>query len=157
MSGAHTDSRFMRTFQRGHKQWCGTYGTDYFSAMPMLPACEFRRSARCRDGPTAIAWRVAFEDPQEHEAGFDCSLVASIREPTSLATKCSRDDGGLGRAGRQTDRRIRGSFLRARRAAPAVASLKRWRGMLIIAKRRRCSARVSKSASTKISTVSSLA
>src|SRR6266478_6563608 len=45
----------------------------------------------------------------------------------------------------------------ARRAAPAVASLKRWRGILIIAKRRRSSARVSKSASTKISTVSSLA
>ena len=45
----------------------------------------------------------------------------------------------------------------ARRAAAAVASLKRWRGMLSRAKRRRSSGSVSKSASMKISTVSSLA
>jgi hypothetical protein len=38
-----------------------------------------------------------------------------------------------------------------------VASLNRWRGMFIMAKRRRSSACVSKSASTKISTVFSLA
>jgi hypothetical protein len=44
----------------------------------------------------------------------------------------------------------------ARRAAAAVASLKRWRGMLRRAKRRRVSGSVSKSASMKISTVSSL-
>ena len=44
----------------------------------------------------------------------------------------------------------------ARRAAAAVASLNRWRGMLRRAKRRRCSETVSKSASIKISTVSSL-
>jgi hypothetical protein len=49
------------------------------------------------------------------------------------------------------------SFLAARRAASPVASLKRWRGMLSIAKRRRSSACVSKSASMNISTVSSLA
>ena len=40
------------------------------------------------------------------------------------------------------------SFLDARRAASPVASLKRWRGMLSIANRRRPSACVSKSAST---------
>ena len=44
-----------------------------------------------------------------------------------------------------------------RRAAAPDASLNRFRGMLRIAKRRRSSAWVSKSASTKISTVSSLA
>jgi hypothetical protein len=45
---------------------------------------------------------------------------------------------------------------RARRAAAAVASLKRWRGTLSRAKRRRSSGRVCESASMKISTVSSL-
>jgi hypothetical protein len=45
----------------------------------------------------------------------------------------------------------------ARRAVAAVASLNRWRGMLRSAKRRRSSGIVLKSASTKISTVSSLA
>jgi hypothetical protein len=44
-----------------------------------------------------------------------------------------------------------------RRAAVPEASLNRFRGMLRIATRRRSSAWVSKSASTKISTVSSLA
>ena len=44
-----------------------------------------------------------------------------------------------------------------RRVAAAVASLNRWRGMLRRAKRRRSSGNVSKSASMKISTVSSLA
>jgi hypothetical protein len=43
-----------------------------------------------------------------------------------------------------------------RRVAAAVASLNRWRGMLRRAKRRRSSGNVSKSASMKISTVSSL-
>src|SRR5260370_34705689 len=45
----------------------------------------------------------------------------------------------------------------ARRATAAVASLNRWRGMLRMAKRRRSSGSMSKSASMKISTVSSLA
>jgi hypothetical protein len=45
----------------------------------------------------------------------------------------------------------------ARRAAAAVASLNRWRGMLRSAKRRRLSGSMSESASMKISTVSSLA
>src|SRR5689334_14449163 len=45
----------------------------------------------------------------------------------------------------------------ARRAAAAVASLNRWRGMLKSAKRRRFSGSMSKFASMQISTVSSLA
>src|SRR5262249_39398651 len=49
------------------------------------------------------------------------------------------------------------TLMTALRAASPVASLKTWRGMLSIANRRRPSACVSKSASTKISTVSSLA
>jgi hypothetical protein len=47
--------------------------------------------------------------------------------------------------------------VRGCRATAAVASLNRWRGMLRMAKRRRFSGSVSKSASMKISTVSSLA
>src|SRR5215470_5634431 len=53
------------------------------------------------------------------------------------------------------DEEARGDFA-PRRAAAAVASLNRWRGMLRRAKRRRSSGSVSKSASTKISTISSL-
>ena len=53
--------------------------------------------------------------------------------------------------------RLYRSFLVARRAASPVAWLNCWRGTLTSAKRRRSSGSVSKSASTNISTVASLA
>ena len=73
------------------------------------------------------------------------AVTGSCKRCTALVGEITRhgEDAGRGFA--------------ARRAAAAVASLNRWRGMLTRAKRRRFSGSISESASMKNSTVSSLA
>jgi hypothetical protein len=134
---------------------------------------SFARRARCKatgNAPGGRDRRASFElrcggwfhrseVPFGTARGYLGDRSASRLMPPAVGRGCRayRSDGNSTLCEISHHFEDAGRRFAARRAAEAVASLNRWRGMLRRAKRRRFSGSVSKSASMKISTVSSLA